>query len=144
MASKAQKKRAEAIVADLNRTGNFLREAAQRVRNLIVEITSDFEEQVKPCLDRADDAAANAESEAEGFATEMQDSYDEKSEKWQEGDNGQMVAEAISRLEEVSNLDRDWPSLDLTSLETVADDLESRAEEYESAAADIANDDYLA
>jgi hypothetical protein len=86
---------------------------------------------VKEALKAVNAKIQEAKEWAEGIASEMQEYYDEKSERWQEGDNGQQYSEWKDSYENFSpdDLEIEFPEeLEVVAADA-ADDLENLPDE---------------
>ena len=120
---KDQEKKKTDLV-DAIRTAQAELETAITNFNSVVE---DEQDKVNGKLNALNEKIGEAREWAEGIASDMQSYYDEKSERWQEGDNGQNYS---SWKEEYENLSADEVEVTFPDdLEvpdcTVAEDLEN-------------------
>jgi hypothetical protein len=80
-------------------------------------------------IDRYNEVLAEARGFVEDIYNERQGEFDDKSERWQEGDTGQIAQGWLSELEQIENLS-DLPAYD-DPYEQPHDDLENLPQEAE-------------
>lgn len=104
--SKAQKTSRDEIVSKL-------REQEEKLDEVISEfnaaVEAKWDEIVAPVLAKHKEALDEAREFCEQIADDIQNFYDDKSEKWQEGDRGQAVEDMRSEWESV---DLDEPTIE--------------------------------
>lgn len=104
--TKAQKTSRDEIVSKL-------REQEERLDEVISEfnaaVEAKWDEIVAPALAKHKEALDEAREFCEQIAGDIQNFYDDKSEKWQEGDRGQAVEDMRSEWESV---DLDEPTIE--------------------------------
>lgn len=108
-----------------------LREAQTSLEAAVEAFNSGLEELAQPVADaveRYNEALANAREFCEGVASEMESYYDERSEKWQDGDAGSNYSAWKDAWDDAANADDiavDMPEpiemLDVDHAETLDD-----------------------
>jgi hypothetical protein len=126
--SKEQEKEKAELVDAIRAAHTKLEDALGVFNARLVEEQGDVQEK----LDALNAKLQEASEWAEGVVSEMQDYYDERSEKWQEGDDGQNYDAWKDGYEDLDfeDLKIDFPEeIGIPDCPSVADDLEALPDE---------------
>lgn len=89
------------------------KDAIDEAKSKLEAIIEEMKGKVAEAISAVNDARDSAYNALDDIVNEAQSYYDEKSEKWQEGDNGQQYQEWIGKLEEARDAVGEEFELDL-------------------------------
>lgn len=115
------------ITEAVGKAEDGLRELEEAVKKLVDDFNTEY-------IDPLNDALKAGYDFADDIANERQSEYDDKSERWQEGDRGQAAYSWLSQVESARDCCEEMQSLDAPTFDyTLAevDDFENLPEEME-------------
>ena len=90
-----------------------LTKARQEEKQKLLDALTEAKQKADEAIDSLNIAREDAKDFAADLSSEMEAHYDAKSEKWQEGDNGQAYSSWRDAWDEIASaLDEDVPALD--------------------------------
>lgn len=129
--TKAEDARKAEIEANLEQLVGEVEDGRNELQEAIQKLVDDFNEKY---IDPFNAALGEAGGFIEDIYNERQNEYDERSERWQEGDNGQNAYEwlqnwenAVGELEEMSPLECPVLELEITDAANIVAGLEGEA-----------------
>jgi capsule polysaccharide export protein KpsE/RkpR len=128
--TKEEKTRRDQLVRDL---GSLICQIEDEVNNYNAEVEK-LRTYVEPVVKRYNALAAEAEGFREDIVGRLDVEYDDKSEKWQDGDRGQEVRSWIDEWEnlDLSEIEVEWPDELEIERPSGPDDLEGLSEDVSS------------
>jgi len=94
--------------ADIDRLADLGRQFEEHLA-AIDQIMANARSEIEDLVDKANDVRKKAHGVIEDITNEMDSYYDDRSEKWQEGDNGQAYQEWKNEVEQVrDDMDEDF------------------------------------
>lgn len=110
--------------ASLSSYQDAMNELNSAIEGFNLMIANEWEEEVAPKIANANECIANLRQIAEEIRDELQDNYDNRSEKWQDGDKGSAWYEWIENWTiamDVEDVDVECPSVEGVEEETFDD-----------------------